>query len=47
MTAWTFWLLSVSLLHLELATQAEGVAGEQLWLPRFTLNYADEEPDYE
>lgn len=43
MAAWLFQLMTVLLLQCELATLAQGVAGEQSWLPKFTLNYADEE----
>lgn len=43
MAAWLFQLMTVLLLQRELATLAQGVAGEQSWLPKFTLNYADEE----
>lgn len=43
MAAWISQLMAVLLLHLELVTLAQGVAGEQLWLPKFTLNYADKE----
>lgn len=43
MAAWLFQLMTVLLLQHELATLAQGVAGEPSWLPKFTLNYADEE----
>lgn len=43
MAAWLFQMMTVLLLQRELATLAQGVAGEPSWLPKFTLNYADEE----